>query len=93
MYLPQADESAYDGNVVVKSTTYGKSNKGKTSGIDKVRRTIAALNVEADKRLTIDRLDPSSDVSIENQLIINKTLCAELRKQALMLTTFVRNNS
>jgi hypothetical protein len=92
MVLPRPDESAYDGNIVVKSTTYGKSKKGKVSGITKVRRAVASLNEEADKRLTIDRLDPASPISVENQVIINKEVCAALRKQALKLTTFIKNN-
>ena len=92
MGLPQPDESAYSGDIVVKSVTYGKSNKGRTSGIGKVRRAIDALQKEADARLTIDRLDPTSDVSIEVQLLVNKGLAAELRKQILMLTTFIKNN-
>jgi len=89
---PSPDESAYDGNIVVKSTTYGKSKTTKASGVGKVKKAIVVLNTEADKRLTIDRLDPNSPVSIDNQLLINKEVCAELRKVALMLTTFVKNN-
>ena len=90
---PKPDEPAYDGGIVVKPTTFGKSKTTKASGVDKVRKTIASLNAEADKRLTIDRLDPDSKLSIENQVIINKEVCVALRKEALKLTTFVKNNS
>ena len=90
--LPQPDESAYSGDIVVKSTTYGKSKKGKVSGVSKVKRAIEMLNKEVDKRLTIDCLDPKDSLSIEVQLLVNKELSAELRKVVLMLTTFVKNN-
>lgn len=93
MDLPRPDESAYDGNLVVKSTTFGKSNRGKVSGIDKIRQSIVSLNAEAEKRLTIDRLDPKDTLSIEQQVIVNKEVSAVLRKEALKLTTFVKNNS
>ena len=90
---PQPDESAYSGDIIVKSTTFGKSNHGKTTGVSKVRQAITALNDESAKRLTLDCIDPNSALSVENQIIINKELAAILRKQALMLTTFVKNNS
>ena len=92
MILPQPDESAYDGNLIVKTMTYGKSKTSKASGLDKVKRAIEVLNKESDKRLTLDCLDPDSDRSIEVQIIVNKEVSAELRKIALMLTTFVKNN-
>ena len=93
MVLPTPDESAYDGNIIVKRTTYGKSKTTKASGLAKVRRAIEVLNQEADKRLTLDRINPDSNRSVEIQVIVNKDVSAELRKVALMLTTFLKNNS
>lgn len=93
MVLPTPDELAYDGNIIVKQTTYGKSRTTKASGLSKVRQAIDTLNKEADKRLTLDRIDPDSSRSVEIQVIVNKDVAAELRKVSLMLTTFLKNNS
>lgn len=92
MALPRPDEPAYTGDIVVKTQTYAKSKTTKASGLDRVRKAIASLDAEAASRLTIDRLDPKSDISVENQLIINKELCSILRKEALKLQTFLKNN-
>lgn len=94
MVLPTPDESAYDGNIIVKRTTYGKSKTVKASGLAKVRKVIAALEEEADRRVTIDRLDSNDPLySLEVQVTANKVIAAELRKQALFLKTFLKNNS
>jgi hypothetical protein len=93
MTLPQPDESAYTGDIIVRTQTFGKTNRTKVSGLDKVRKTRASLQIEADKRLTIDRLDPASLVSVENQLIINKEISRILNKEILTLSVFTKNNS
>ena len=94
MTLPKPDELAYDGNIVVKSTTYGKSKQTESTmvDVDRVKRAIAMLNKEADKRLTIDCLDLDSNMSLETQVAVNKEVCSELRKTVAMLKTFVANN-
>jgi len=93
MVLPAPDEPAYDGSRVVKTTTYSKGAKTRVSGIKKVKQTIDSLNATIDKRLTIDAIDVTSKYSVENQILVNKLLAAELRKEVLKLTTFLKNNS
>lgn len=93
--MPQSDESAYDGNLVVKRTTYGKSSRGnsRVAEVDRVKRAIDTLNKEADRRLTIDALNLDDARVLEFQVAVNKEVVAELRKVTLMLKTFVANNS
>lgn len=103
--LPRPDEPAYDGGVVVKSTTYNKSKTLKASGLNKVRLAIDALEKEAVLRGTIERikLDPKfikkvttlfkdNPSPIDFQIFINKEVNAELRKVTLQLRTFLQNN-
>jgi len=103
--LPTPDESAYDGNTIVKSNTYNKSKATKANGIDKVRKAYALLEKEAILRGTIERiqLDPEfilkikelfkdNPSAIDFQIFINKEVNQELRKVMLQLKTFLQNN-
>lgn len=103
--LPAPDESAYDGDIVVKSRTYNKSKSVKASGLNKVRQAHAMLEKEAILRGTIERikLDPEfikkikelfadNPSPIDFQIFINKEVSEELRKVMLQLKTFLQNN-
>lgn len=103
--LPDTDEPAYDGSVVVKNQTYGKSKTIKSSGLDKVRKAYLALEKEAILRGTIERIsvDPKfikkintlfkeNPSPIDFQIFINKEVNAEIRKVMLQLKTFLQNN-
>jgi hypothetical protein len=105
MILPPPDDSAYSGDIVVKTQTYGKSKTIKASGLDKVRKAYAVLEKEAELRGTIDRikLDPEfiekikvlfkdNPSPIDFQIFINKEVALEIRKIQLQLKTFLQNN-
>lgn len=105
MTLPQPDAKAYTGDIIVKTQTYAKSKAVKASGLDKVRKAVSSLQEEADKRLTLERLDLTPEFlasvnellkgsisAVDFQIFINKEICATLRKEALKLKTFLQNN-
>lgn len=105
MDLPQPDETAYTGDIVVKTQTYGKSKTTKASGLDRVQHALLSLEKESEKRLTIDRIDLSTEFitkikalfgdsasPIDFQIFINKEVNAEIRKTILQLKTFLQNN-
>jgi len=99
------DASAYDGDIVVKTRTYGKSRTVKASGLNKVRQAYDMLEKEAVLRGTINKIDLSPEFiakikelfkdnpsPIDFQIFINKEVNDELRKIMLQLKTFLQNN-
>lgn len=106
--MPAPDALAYDGNLVVKRTTFGRSNRGDTAldAVVKTRRAIALIDKEIESRTGIDRVnvDPAFLANltkvlekpmsaVEFQIFLNKEVVSELRKANNILKTFVANNS
>jgi hypothetical protein len=94
--LPKPDAPAYDGNIIVKSTTYNKANRNndKLAQVDRIRRAIVVLNGEIDNRLTLNSIVENHPTrSLDMQIAVNKDVATELRKVVNMLKTFVQNNS
>lgn len=91
--MPTADNLAYDGNIVVKRTTFGRANgdSSKSIEVDRVRRAISNLEAACAKRLTFDSIDFSRN-DVEYQMRVNKGVADELRKEILKHKTFVANN-
>jgi len=92
--MPTADSSAYDGNIVVKRTTFGRANRDSSKSVeaDRVKRAVNILEGVMSSKLSIDGFDLLGEDDLRFQLFVNKEVVVQLRKVNNMLRTFIANN-